>query len=88
MAAIDIPSGALVEPDPDGKLYGSREFVAFLKIVAARANDPIFTSGTTAQRPTRYVDVGFCWYDKTLGKPIWVNSINPIVWHDASGAVV
>lgn len=45
-------------------------------------------SGTTANRPQSVLWIGRIYYDTTLGKPIWVNSVNPTVWHDASGAVV
>lgn len=48
-------------------------------------------SGPTASRPTdiligRYV--GMPYYDTTLGKPIWLESTNPDVWVDATGAPV
>lgn len=45
-------------------------------------------SGTTAQRPTSKLWVGRQYYDKTLNKPIWVNSVNPVVWKDAAGTTV
>lgn len=43
-------------------------------------------SGTTADRPTTLLWVGRFYYDEDLGYPVWLHSINPIVWHDASGA--
>lgn len=43
--------------------------------------------GATANRPT-LVFVGMEYYDTTLGKPIWCHQQSPIVWHDATGAVV
>lgn len=45
-------------------------------------------SGTTAKRPTDRMYVGRPYFDTTLGKPIWVQSINPTVWCDATGAAV
>lgn len=45
-------------------------------------------SGATADRPTKVLWIGRPYYDTTLGKPVWVNSVNPTVWHDGSGAVV
>ena len=45
-------------------------------------------SGTTANRPTSVLWVGRQYYDTTLGKPVFVDSVNPTVWHDASGAIV
>lgn len=45
--------------------------------------------GTTANRPTR-PPVGFCYYDMTLSKPIWVktSSSGTVTWIDATGATV
>ena len=45
-------------------------------------------SGTTAQRPTTRLWIGRFYYDLTLNKPIWVNSLNPAVWKDAAGNTV
>jgi len=42
------------------------------------------TSGTTDQRPTT-VAIGSCYFDITLGIPIWYNGEN---WIDATGTVV
>lgn len=53
---------------------------------------PIGVSGTTAERPIAapnnvlYVSQGY--FDTTLGKPIWIKSLNPTVWVDATGGVV
>jgi hypothetical protein len=46
------------------------------------------SSGTTADRPVKLLWVGRFYMDETLGKPIWVKSVNPAVWVDATGAVV
>ncbi len=48
----------------------------------------LYMSGATADRPAKLLWIGRQFYDTTLGKPVWVNSVNPTVWHDASGAVV
>lgn len=45
-------------------------------------------SGTTAQRPTSFMFVGRTYFDVTLGLPIWLQSITPTVWVDATGAPV
>lgn len=45
-------------------------------------------SGTTAARPADGVIVGSMYLDTTLNKPVWVKSLGPIVWIDATGAVV
>lgn len=42
---------------------------------------------TTATRPNNAV-IGQHLFDTSLGKPIWCKSVAPIVWVDASGAVV
>lgn len=46
------------------------------------------TSGTTAQRPTTGLWVGRRYFDTTLGIPIWVQSLGPTVWVNATGAPV
>lgn len=51
----------------------------------------ISRSGATASRPTSALAgrfVGQNYFDTTLGKPIWLKSVNPDVWVDATGAVV
>jgi len=48
-------------------------------------------SGPTGSRPTSSLDgrwIGMPYYDTTLGKPVFLHSVNPDVWHDGSGAVV
>lgn len=45
-------------------------------------------SGATANRPTVGVEVGVAYYDTTLNKPVFASAINPIVWRDATGAIV
>lgn len=45
-------------------------------------------SGTTANRPTRDLSIGRQYYDTTLGKPIYVASVNPVVWKDSQGTTV
>lgn len=46
---------------------------------------PFILSGTTQERPQRYI-TGMCFFDTTLGKPIWCKSSG--VWVDATGATV
>jgi hypothetical protein len=59
----------------------------WLQQLQATVNWNFNAQATTAKRPTNAV-IGQHLLDTTLGKPIWCVSINPIVWHDASGAVV
>jgi len=48
-------------------------------------NITIPASGTTALRPTDYLEIGQTYYDTTLGIPIWWNGV---VWKNASGTTV
>ena len=43
--------------------------------------------GSTANRPPD-APRGFQFFDVGLGKPIWVRSVEPIVWCDANGTIV
>lgn len=74
----DIVAGARVQ----------REWHMFFNSLADACGAPIAPAGTTAERPARYLNVGMQYYDTTLGKPIWLHAVSPIVWHDASGDVV
>jgi hypothetical protein len=48
----------------------------------------LYQYGTTAQRPTTVAGIGQMYFDTILTKPIWVKSLNPIVWVDATGSTV
>lgn len=45
-------------------------------------------NGATAARPLKNLYVGLQYFDTTLGKPVFVQSLGPTVWVDATGAVV
>lgn len=45
-------------------------------------------SGETAQRPSKGLWIGRQYFDTTLGKPVYVKSVGPVVWVDAAGVVV
>lgn len=45
-------------------------------------------SGATASRPTKGLYVGRTFFDTTLGRPIWLESVRPTVWVDATGTPV
>lgn len=53
---------------------------------------PVGASGTTANRPVTsssiQLYIGQTYFDQSLGKPIWVKSLNPTVWCDATGSAV
>lgn len=79
--SVNLPKGDLVEQNSkDGLWYGTREFMTCLKLLVAGTNQPTVLSGTTAQRPTRFVDIGTLYWDTTLAKLLIVSAINPIVW--------
>lgn len=44
-------------------------------------------SGTTAQRPTTFLWIGRRYFDSSLGKPVYVKSVGPVVWVDGVGTV-
>ena len=73
---IDIPSDTIV--DSSGNLTPS--WAAFFDRVKDCCQQPRPLSGTTAQRPVRYVELGMMFLDTTLNRTIKVRSINPIVW--------
>jgi len=64
-----------------------REWQDWFNAVLARIN-AVPSSGTTANRPTTGVRVGEFYFDTTINKPIWVKTVSPIVWIDATGAAV
>lgn len=53
-----------------------------------QAVSAIYQSGPTANRPTSLLWVGRSFYDTSLNKPVYVSSVKPTVWRDASGAAV
>jgi len=83
MASYDIPSGALL--DQAGSLTP-----AWSQWVTRTHNNAITAqqSGPTAERPDRLLWIGRQFFDTDLGHPIWLQSINPTVWCDATGAAV
>lgn len=48
----------------------------------------LYQSGTTANRPDSLLWVGRMYFDTDLGIPVWVQSVRPTVWVDATGAPV
>jgi hypothetical protein len=53
---------------------------------------PLGNNGATSARPVSSAAVplyiGQNYFDATLGKPVWIKSLNPTVWVDATGAPV
>lgn len=83
MSSYDLPGGAPFDAagnwTPSWMQWLTRTHRAVLSVQQ---------SGTTADRPDQLLWVGRTYYDTTLGKPIWLHAINPVVWHDGSGAAV
>lgn len=78
---IQVPATNVAFVEASGVL--SRTGQEFASGVAGELNNPRTT--TTANRPTRGVPVGQDWYDLTLGRPIWVATINPVSWVFSDG---
>jgi hypothetical protein len=58
-------------------------------VIYNKATNMISYVGATAQRPTSAtVAIGQPYFDTTLNKPIWLKSIAPDVWIDATGTTV
>ena len=71
--------------------YASPEWARWFNDVYAQVKqnkEGLQTSGTTADRPTSGLWVGRMYFDTTLGKPVWVKSLSPVTWVDATGASV
>jgi hypothetical protein len=56
--------------------------------VSLVVNQNLGMSGGTGARPTMNLQVGLRFFDTTLGKPIFLKSVSPVVWVDATGAAV
>ena len=56
-------------------------------VVIQLAVNSLYQYGTTAQRPTKNVYVGQMYFDTTKGFPIFIKSLNPIVWVNGAGSV-
>jgi hypothetical protein len=66
----------------------SREWRAWLDRLN-RTMINVGSSGTSTARPTNNLYPGLCFFDTTLGKPVFVKTVGPpIVWVDATGAIV
>jgi hypothetical protein len=51
---------------------------------------PLVRQGATASRPadTTVMYVGMQYFDTTLNKPIWLKTVSPVAWVDATGTAV
>jgi len=74
---------------PDSPMYDSegkmnRDWVTWFT-TAQRILTGVSLSGTTANRPIKFLYTGRMFFDTTLGKPIWYKTAG---WVDATGAGV
>lgn len=80
--ALGLPDNSPIAEE--SRLLGDRWRLWFswvhTTVIAARQ------SGVTADRPTALLWIGRTYFDTTLGIPVWVQSVNPAVWVDATGA--
>jgi hypothetical protein len=80
MINYDLPKSAPFDPTgnwtPEWAQWLTRSHRAILSVQQ---------SGPTTDRPDQLLWVGRTYYDTTLGIPVWLHAINPIVWHDATG---
>lgn len=83
MADFELPSNTGV---CEGQITDRRWLQWFDRIHAICAANQ--QSGDTASRPTARLWIGRRYFDETLGKPVYVKSVKPAVWVDASGSVV
>lgn len=71
--------------DPSGMVSRTWSvWMTQLWVVASSLDD----SGATVSRPTKGLYVGRTFFDTTIGKPIWLESVRPTVWVDATGTPV
>lgn len=84
MSVSPLPTTKRISTDSHGTLSQWYQvwFASLQQYVSA-----LGSNNTTANRPTS-VYIGYMYIDTTLGKPIWVKSLNPTVWIDATGGVV
>ena len=85
MALISDPPSTQLTDDPS-IWQGWASFFSSVSLLLGA----ITQSGTTANRPTKYLWVGRPYWDTSLaanGKPIWVNKLGT-GWVDATGAAV
>lgn len=83
MANFTNPDGVIISNDGSATV----PFAVWISRVNTIANS-VQNSGTTAQRPVTGLWIGRQFFDTTLGIPIWVQSVGPVVWINSTGAPV
>lgn len=85
---IQMPAAAQPAVQETGTL--TQEWATYLHSIQQTAF-AVSRSGSTSSRPTSTLDgrwIGMPFFDLTLGKPVFLKSVNPDVWVDGTGAVV
>lgn len=89
---VQLPGGGanpIVDMAGD-RPHNDTDWIAFFSVLQMVAFAST-RSGTTAQRPTSATHgrwIGMPYFDNSLGKPIWLKSINTDVWVDGTGTPV
>lgn len=83
MSGYDLPSGALLDEGGNLTPAWAQWFTR-----THNSTRTLQESGITADRPDKLLWVGRFYFDITIGKPIWLRSVGPNVWVDATGGVV
>ena len=78
---FDFPSN---DPIADDKGFAFRTWAQWLNYVHMTIT-AVRQSGATADRPTTLLWIGRQYFDTDLGHPVWVQSVRPTVWVDATG---
>ena len=86
------PTAELIDPS-SGQGLGRARFTTGWQTFMSQlyqAALSVTMSGTTANRPTKFLWIGRRYFDTTLTKPIWVKSVSAGVatWCDATGTTV
>lgn len=82
--SFEIPSN---DPLTDENRVAFRTWLQWLSRVHTIATS-LQQSGPTADRPTSVLWLGRRYFDTDLGIPVWVQSVRPTVWVDATGGAV
>lgn len=85
-ALVNKPPNGAVDKDLTAQNPG---WPSFFSTVWAILN-AITRSGSTSERPTskEFRWIGMQFYDQTLGYPVYLNAVNPDVWHNGAGVPV
>lgn len=82
--SFELPSN---DPLTDESRMAFRTWAQWLSWVHTTIS-AIRQSGPTSDRPTSILWLGRQYFDTDLGTPVWVQSVRPTVWVDATGSPV